>query len=128
LNACNSATAVYDAKLGSGLNRNFAEVFLRQHASAVIATMAEVPARPSWGLANTLMRRAHDKGVNVSEFLRNRRATYFGEVQRLVHSTGAPSSPEDLTSEQKSAIQGFMYVSVFTYFGHPEAVLRLGPR
>jgi hypothetical protein len=126
LNACNSATNVCDAYYADGLNRNFAEVFLRQHASAVIATLAEVPVRSSWGLANTLLQRAYGEGVNVPEFLRHRRAVYFGEVRRLVHSKGIPSNGESLTREQKAAIQGFMYVSVFAYFGHPDAMLRLG--
>jgi hypothetical protein len=126
LNACNSATGVYDAYYVNGLNWNFAEVFLRQRASAVIATLAEVPVRPSWGLANTLLKRAHAQGVNVPEFLQSRRAAYFGEVRSLVHSAGVWPGVEDLTDEQKKAIAAFMYVSVFTYFGHPEAVLRLG--
>jgi hypothetical protein len=124
LNACNSATAVYDQDLGDTLF-NFAEVFLRQRAGAVIATLAEVPIRPSSGLAGSLLNLARDDGVNIPEFLRLRRARYFAHVWRLVHSKGVPPNAEDLTSEQKRAIQGFIHVSVFAYFGHPEAVLRL---
>jgi len=55
-----------------------------------------------------------------------RRATYYGQVMERVHKKGAPVSIEDLTHLQKVAIQGFVYASVFTYFGHPDAVLRLG--
>jgi hypothetical protein len=126
LNACNSATAVYGTPYGDGaLNRNFAEAFLRRHASAVIATLAEVPADSSWALAEDFLRLAHVEGVNVAQFLQRRRAAYFNDVWRLVHS-GIPSGPEGLTGRQKSAIQAFVYTSVFTYFGHPDAVLQLG--
>jgi hypothetical protein len=126
LNACNSATAVFDVNYGDGLNRNFAEVFLRQHASAVIATLAEVPIEPTWRLCRTIVEKARNQGVSVPEFLRARRATYFGQVMKLVHKTGAPVTTEDLTHMQKVAIQGFVYISMFTYFGHPDTVLRLG--
>jgi hypothetical protein len=123
LNACNSATVVYDADRH---NRNFAEVFLRKHASAVIATLAEVPFNSSWRLATALLGRAHDERVNVPEFLRRRRARYFKEVQFLVHAKSVPLSTQQLTDAQKTAIQAFMYTSVFTYFGHPDSVLQLG--
>jgi hypothetical protein len=125
LNACNSASAVFDAYYADGLNRNFAEVFLRQRASAVIATLAEVPIDPTWGLAHTLLAQASTQGVSVPEFLRARRAMYFGQVMERVHKKSAPVSVEELTHLQKVAIQGFVYASVFTYFGHPDTILRL---
>jgi hypothetical protein len=121
LNACNSATVVYDA---GGFNRNFAEFFLRKHASAVIATLAEVPADSSSKLAEDFLGLAHVEGVNVSEFLWRRRVDYFNAVWHLVHSV--PSDPSKLKDRQKAAIQAFMYASVFTYFGHPDSVLQLG--
>jgi hypothetical protein len=126
LNACNSATAVNGTPYGAhDVYRNFAEAFLRRHASAVVATLAEVPADSSWALAEDFLRLAHVEGVNAAQFLQRRRAAYFNDVWRLVHS-GIPSGPEDLTDRQKSAIQAFMYTSVFTYFGHPDTVLQLG--
>jgi len=125
LNACNSATAVIDTYYGNNLNRNFAEVFLRQHASAVIATLAEVPVGPSSALARRLLKEARGEGVNIPEFLQARRAAYFGDVLRTVHEAGIPVSTQNLTLEQKVAIQAFMYASVFTYFGHPQTILKL---
>ena len=115
LNACNSAAPVFDEDYDK-VNRNFTEIFLRQRASAVIATMAEVPVGPSSGLARTLLARARKKDVSVPWFLWRRRVAYSEHVPSQVH---------DPTDEQKHAIYGFMYVSMFIYFGHPESVFRL---
>ena len=116
LNACNSARPVIDRSFGDEANRNFAEVFLRQHASGVIATMAEVPVGHSAVLARKLVGRARSGGIRVPEYLREHRERYANRLP--VHTTG-------LTDEQQHAVLAFLYSSVFAYFGHPDSVLKL---
>ena len=116
LNACNSARPVIDKYYADGLNRNFAEIFLRQRASAVVATSAEVPIFESAAMAQAIVNEARHHDVSLPTFLRRRRAVYAQDV---------PAHTMGLTAQQKAAIRAFIYVSMFTYFGHPDAVLRL---
>ena len=116
LNACNSARPVIDKSLGDEGNRNFAEVFLRQRAAGVIATMAEVPVGHSVALARRLVATARAGGVAVPDYLRAHRARY---ARRL------PEHTMKLTDEDRSAIVAFVYASMFAYFGHPDSVFML---
>jgi CHAT domain len=117
LNACNSARAVIDPVFGDGANRNFAEAFLRQRARAVIATMAEVPIGQSAVLAQTLVRKARGESVRVPEYLR---------AQRDRHARVLPEPTDELPEIAYNRIRSFLYVSMIVYFGHPDAVFRLG--
>ena len=116
LNACNSARPVIDKSLGDESNRNFTEIFLRQRASAVVATMAEVPIGHSAAMARNLVDKARADGVRIPEFLRDHRALYAKNL---------PDSTSGLTKLQQQKIRSFLYASVFAYFGHPESVFRL---
>jgi hypothetical protein len=116
LNACNSARPVIDRNLGDESNRNFAEVFLRQRASGVVASMAEVPIGHSAVMARNLVAEARADGVRIPEFLRAHRAR---------HAKNLPDPTSGLTSLQQHKIRAFVYASVFAYFGHPESVFRL---
>jgi hypothetical protein len=116
LNACNSARPVIDKSLGDEGNRNFAEAFLRQRATGVIATMAEVPVGHSVALARRLVTQARAGGIAVPEYLRAHRARY---ARRL------PEHTMMLTDEDRSAIAAFVYASLFAYFGHPDSVFTL---
>ena len=116
LNACNSARPVIDKRLGDAGNRNFAEVFLRQRAAGVIATMAEVPVLQSVPLARRLIAEARAGGVAVPEYLRAYRARYARRV---------PVHTMKLKKEDRSAIVAFVYASMFAYFGHPDSVFTL---
>jgi hypothetical protein len=116
LNACNSARPVVDKSLGDEGNRNFAEVFLRQRATGVIATMAEVPVGHAVALARRLVTQARTDGVAVPEYLRAHRVRY---ARRL------PEHTMNLTDEDRLAIVHFVYASMFAYFGHPDSVFKL---
>lgn len=116
LNACNSARPVINKNLGDEGNRNFAEVFLRQHAAGVIATMAEVPAGHSGSLARRLVTQARSDGVGVPKYLRAHRERY---------AKGLPRHTANLTAKEQSAIAAFLYASTFAYFGRPDATLKL---
>jgi hypothetical protein len=118
LNACNSARGVIDRALGDRLNRNFAEIFLRQRAAAVVATLAEVEIGHSAALAKRIVRDARDHGgVRLPEFLRQHRARYASLL---------PGDTLNPTREEQMKILAFLFASVFAYFGHPESVFRLG--
>ena len=116
LNACNSARPVIDKNLGDESNRNFAEIFLRQRASGVVASMAEVPIGHSAAMARNLVDKARADGVRIPEFLRDHRAQYAKNL---------PDPSPDLDKQQQRKIRSFIYASVFAYFGHPESVFRL---
>jgi CHAT domain len=116
LNACNSARPVIDKRFGDAANRNFAEVFLRKRAAAVVATMAEVPAAQSASLADRLISQARSAGVCLPEALRAHRKKY---------SRGLPDFTAPLTPEEQNRVRAFLYASSFAYFGHPEAVFKL---
>jgi hypothetical protein len=122
LNACNSARPVIDKSLGDESNRNFAEVFLRQRASGVVASMAEVPIGHSAAMARHLVNKAREPdGVAIPEFLRSHRKLY---AQKLPNNT----SDNDFTDRQQRMVLSFLYASLFAYFGHPDSVFRLaGP-
>ena len=117
LNACNSARPVIDTRFGDNSNRNFAEIFLRQHAAAVIATMAEIPVAQSTALARGLVKRARSEGVQLSEYLRLHRAKYAAIL---------PVHIMDLSGEEQDTIRAFLYASMFAFFGHPESIFKLG--
>ncbi|GIF44155.1 CHAT domain-containing protein [Actinoplanes xinjiangensis] len=117
LNACNSARPVFDPAMGDRANRNFAEVFLRRHARAVLATMGEVPTGSSAALARRMIVLARSGGVRIPEFLRQHRA---GSAR------GLPADTLTLDAEQREAIRDFLYASRYVYFGHPDAVFVLG--
>ena len=115
LNACNSARPVIDRSMGDTSNWNFAEVFLRQNASGVVASMAEVPIGHSAPMARNLVGEARADGVRIPEYLRDHRARYAKNRQ-------IQSGPyRAATAKYRSLI----YASVFAYFGHPESVFRL---
>lgn len=119
LNACNSARPVIDKSLGDESNRNFAEVFLRQRASGVVASMAEVPVYHSAAMARNLVHKARGAdGVPIPEFLRAHRELYAKNLP-------AHTSDTNLTNPQQRSILAFLYASVFAYFGHPDSVFRL---
>jgi CHAT domain-containing protein len=117
LNACNSARPVFDPAPGDAANRNFAEVFLRHRARAVVATMGEVPTGSSASLARKVIADARSGGVRLPELLRRRRADAARDL---------PPDTLDLTEEQEEAIRSFLYASLYVYFGHPDAVITLG--
>lgn len=119
LNACNSARPVIDARFGDNSNRNFAEIFLRQHAAAVVATMAEIPIAQSTALARGLLKRGRSEGVQLSEYLRIHRAKYAAVL---------PAHTMDLSDEERDTIRAFLYASMFAYFGHPESVFKLADK
>jgi hypothetical protein len=119
LNACNSARPVFDKSYGDELNRNFAEFFLRQHAAAVMATMAEVPVEQSARLARRLIKQARSGGVQLPEYLRVHRANYAAAL---------PKNTIDITDADLDAILHFLYASMFVYFGHTESVFKLAGR
>jgi hypothetical protein len=116
LNACNSARPVIDKSFGDDANRNFAEVFLRKRAAAVVATMTEVPASQSAVLARNLIKQARLGDVCLPEELRAHRERYAGAL---------PDFTAGLTPLQMHRIRAFLYASSFAYFGHPEALFRL---
>jgi hypothetical protein len=119
LNACNSARPVIDKSLGDECNRNFAEVFLRQRAGGVVASMAEVPIYHSAAMARDLVHEARGPdGVPIPEFLRAHRERYAKKLP--VHT-----SDTNLTNLQQRMILAFLHASVFAYFGHPDSVFRL---
>jgi hypothetical protein len=117
LNACNSARPVVDPAMGDRANRNFAEIFLRRRARAVVATMGEVPTGSSAALARSVIARARSGGVLIPEFLRNRRAQAARDL---------PADTLALEPGEREAIQDFLYASRYVYFGHPDAVFVLG--
>lgn len=117
LNACNSARPVIDPKFGDDVNRNFAEVFLRQRASGVVATMAEVPIAQSAVLASRLLNDARSGVVQLPEFLRAHRARHAGRLPKQVTA--------QLDDADKIAICSFLYASSFAYFGHPDSTFTL---
>jgi CHAT domain len=116
LNACNSARQVPDSGPGDSTNRNFAEVFLRRHATGVVATLAEVGAAYSASLPRKLVIQARAGGVRIPEFLRTERAK---EAQ------GLPKNTLGLSADEQQKIISFLRVSMFAYFGHPETVFKL---
>jgi hypothetical protein len=116
LNACNSARAVIDERLGDGANRNFAEVFLRHRAAAVLATMAEVPVAQSARIAQVIIEKGRADGIRPSEYLRDLRARYAGNL---------PTGTHQLTAIDHARIGAFLYISMVVCFGHPDAVFRL---
>jgi hypothetical protein len=116
LNACNSARQVPDTGPGDSTSRNFAEVFLRRHATGVVATLAEVGATYSASLPRKLVIQARAGGVRIPEFLRTERAK---EAQ------GLPKNTLGLSADEQQKILSFLRVSMFAYFGHPEAVFKL---
>ncbi|WP_433789134.1 hypothetical protein [Actinoplanes sp. CA-252034] len=116
LNACNSARPVFDPALGDHANRNFAEIFLRHRARAVVATIGEVPTSTSAALARSLIAQARSRGVRLPEFLRDRRARAARDL---------PADTLDLEPGEQEAIQDFLYASRYVYFGHPDTVFML---
>lgn len=119
LNACNSARAVIYKRrsIGDEVNRNFAEVFLRNYASGVVATMAEVDISYSARLAQKLVLQARDPdGVRISEFLRE---------EREDEAKGLPRNTLSLKPIDEHKILSFLRVCMFAYFGHPDSVFRL---
>lgn len=116
LNACNSARQVPDSGPGDNASRNFAEVFLRAHASGVVATLAEVETNYSAALTRKIVDRARDGGVRIPAFLRDERAS---------EARGLPADTLDLTERERRKILAFLRVSMFAYFGHPESVFTL---
>jgi CHAT domain-containing protein len=116
LNACNSARPVIDDTLGDVANRNFTEPFLRHHAAAVVATMAAVPVASSAALARAIIDAAQSGGVNLPELLRRYRAAAARNL---------PRNTLTLTREDQEIIRGFLFASMFVYFGHPAALITL---
>ncbi|MEU4161504.1 hypothetical protein [Actinoplanes sp. NPDC026670] len=117
LNACNSARPVVDPAMGDRANRNFAEIFLRRRALAVVATMGEVPTGSSAALARSMIARARAGGVRIPEFLQGRRADAAREL---------PADTLALGPGEREAIQDFLYASRYVYFGHPDTLFVLG--
>lgn len=116
LNACNSARQVHDSRPGDNENRSFAELFLRRHASGVVATLAEVGVNYSASLPQKIVSQARNGGLRIPEFLREERAK---EAQ------GLPTDTLSLTDDERQKILAFIQVSMFAYFGHPESVFLL---
>jgi hypothetical protein len=117
LNACSSARPVFDPAPGDRANRNFAEIFLRHHARAVVATLGEVPIASSAALARKVVREARQQGVHLPELLRRRREDAAREL---------PRDTLELTDRHKHAILSFLHDSLYVYFGHPDFVFTLG--
>jgi hypothetical protein len=116
LNACNSARQVPDRGPGDSTSRNFAEVFLRRHATGVVATLAEVGATYSASLPRKLVTQACAGGVRIPEFLR---------AERAKEAQGLPKNTLGLSADEQRKILSFLRVSMFAYFGHPESVFKL---
>ena len=116
LNACNSARQVPDSGPGDSTSRNFAEVFLRRHATGVVATLAEVGATYSASLPRKLVAQARDGGVRIPEFLR---------AERVNEARGLPTNTLGLSADEQQKILSFLRLSMFAYFGHPESVFKL---
>jgi hypothetical protein len=116
LNACNSARSVADPGPGDRTSRNFTEVFLRRHATGVVATLAEVDVAYSANLSRRLIARALDGGVRIPEFLRE---------ERVNEARGLPKNTWQLSDDERSKILSFLRVSMFAYYGHPESVFKL---
>lgn len=122
LNTCNSARQVMDIDLGTFSGRSFAEIFLRHHAAAVIATLGEIPVTHSAMVARKLVRMAKAGGVCVPEQLRAHRARYAEGLPK--HTIGLKEDKED-KGGRKAAIQAFLIASTIVYFGHPDSTFVL---
>jgi hypothetical protein len=116
LNACNSARPVSDPAPGDRTSRNFTEVFLRRHATGVVATLAEVDVAYSARLSQKLIAQALAGGVRIPEFLR---------AERVHEARELPKSTRDLSTDEQQKILSFLRVSMFAYYGHPESVFKL---
>lgn len=116
LNACNSARQFIDKRLADNSYQSFVEVFLHQRASAVVASMAEVPSGHSAWVAHEIIVTARADGVRIPEYLR---------AHRALHAKNLPEPAPDLGKSDERKISEFIYASVFAYFGHPESVFKL---
>ncbi|MGW0883024.1 hypothetical protein [Streptomyces sp. NPDC002671] len=118
INSCVSARPVVDDRYKAAVPRNFAEVFLKWGAGAVIATVAEVSKVHAHDFAARLVRKAARNGpVNLAEELTRHRAYYAREAERALEDADEPRVEQAL----EAFFSGFMYV----YFGHPGTTLTL---
>lgn len=117
LNACISGRPITDdRKHLRAPTRSFAQKFLREGASAVIATLGDVDLDHSHEFAVEFVADAAMKGQNLARYLRDYRA----DVARRMRP--APGRPDTRTADDyRMFFWSFMYV----YYGHPETTLRL---
>ncbi|MGW7385344.1 hypothetical protein [Streptomyces sp. NPDC054794] len=117
INSCVSARPVVDRRYNAAVPRNFAEVFLRWGASAVIATVAEVSKAHAHDFAARLVRSARHGPVNLADELMKHRAYYARRAERAL-----AAGDEDGAEE---ALEAFFTSFMYAYFGHPGTTLTL---
>ncbi len=120
LNACISARPATGAENRFWApTRSFAEKFLDQGASGVIATMGDIDRHHSHVFATRFVNRAGKEDLNPASHLRDHRKILADHMQR------APGGFDGRSADDyKTFFWSFMYV----YFGHPDTTLRLLPK
>ncbi|MFF4505004.1 hypothetical protein [Streptomyces sp. NPDC001401] len=117
INSCVSARPVVDRRYNAAVPRNFAEIFLRWGAGAVIATLAEVSKVHAHDFAARLVRNAQQGPVNLADALTAHRADYARQAEQAV--------VEGDDGRAEAAIEGFFTSFMYAYFGHPGTTLAL---
>ncbi|SFP08747.1 CHAT domain-containing protein [Actinomadura madurae] len=117
LNACISGRPITDDREHlRAPTRGFAQKFLREGASAVIATLGDVDLDHSHEFAVEFVADAAARDQNLARYLRDYRADV---ARRMRPEPGRPDTrtPDDY----RMFFWSFMYV----YYGHPDTTLRL---
>lgn len=114
LNACNTAKIVPAGAYSTLANRSFAELFLRQGASTVVATLAQVGLDHTHDFARGLIR-AEGAEKRIATFLRMRRLRHARKVMR----------PKGVDTRKSWHFEEFFYSFMYVCFGHPDTEVHL---
>jgi CHAT domain len=115
LNACHSASEVYDARNNDGVAHSFAGAFLRAGARAFLGTSGAVGVDNGREAARFLLTTLEEPGLSIAVALRDYR-------RHLARSEAAEPTWD---RRDDSALLGFLYGFMYLYFGNPNTTLTL---
>ncbi|MFG1809451.1 CHAT domain-containing protein [Streptomyces sp. NPDC049040] len=127
LNACHSGRLVHNRDGGEDALRGFSELFLRNGATACIATRGEVPDTVASGLLTHLVAHAGRTPERpLAHMLRDYRARAAADLPDPVPRRLASDGTVDHEGQRR--VLRFLHHFMYVYYGHPLTTLRLSPR